>query len=112
MKNNKSITRNIFILGLSFCFYTAKPNINPEKEVSAKTEKTIKASFNLSGLSVNEQKVEILFSTGENGSINFVLAKTSDTELKKEIEKQFSLIKLPMLQKEVVNSVVLSFKKI
>jgi hypothetical protein len=54
--------------------------------------------------------VEVIFTTSENGRVNFVLAKTNDPILKKEIEKQFSLLTLPQLKQEVAHSVVLNFR--
>ena len=58
----------------------------------------------------NTYKIEVLFTTDETGKVNFVLAKTSDTRLKSEIEKQFLALKLRQVKSDVVNSVVLHFK--
>ncbi len=56
------------------------------------------------------KKVEVLFTTGQNGKVNFALAKTNDQALKQEVEKQFYKLQLPKLSTDVVHSVVLSFK--
>lgn len=58
------------------------------------------------------QKVEVLFTTGKNGNVNFVLAKTPIPQLKEEIEKQFLGFSFRQLKADVVHSIVLSFKTI
>lgn len=75
-------------------------------------EKTIKHSINIPGDLVKEnKKVEILFSADSQGKVNFVLAKTEDTELKNSIEKQFSKLSFSKINNDVINSVILNFKK-
>lgn len=59
-----------------------------------------------------EKKVEVLFTTGKDGVVNFVLAKTNNATLKSEIEKQFQKMQFQKLNSNVVHSVVLSFKTI
>lgn len=58
----------------------------------------------------SENKVEILFTTDEKGTVNFALAKTTNETLKKEIEKQFQTLHFNQLKKDAVNSVTLNFK--
>jgi hypothetical protein len=89
----------------------------PTNTVNSSTEKTIKDYFRFPQIllphaddKVIENKVEVIFTTSENGRVNFVLAKTNDPILKKEIEKQFSLLTLPQLKQEVAHSVVLNFR--
>lgn len=59
---------------------------------------------------VNNNSVEVLFTTNEKGQVSFVLAKTKNEDLKREVEKQFYKLCLPKLKQDVVHSVVLNFK--
>jgi hypothetical protein len=61
---------------------------------------------------IAQEKVEVLFTTGLDGRVNFVLAKTPNANLKIEIEKQFMGLPLEQLHSNVVHSVILSFKRI
>lgn len=54
---------------------------------------------------LQNNKVEVLFSTDKNGKLNFVFAKTADKSLKTEIEKQFSKVQLTKQNKDVLHSV-------
>ncbi len=84
-------------------------------EIAIETEKTIKEHVKFPKLifSIQQhQKVEVIFTTSENGNVNFVLAKTDDKEAKAEIEKQFSKLTLNKLKANVAYSVVLNFKTI
>ncbi|MGZ3899734.1 MAG: hypothetical protein ACXVO9_04320 [Bacteroidia bacterium] len=110
MKTRNTLIKTFLVFGLSFSFFTGKSATTPEKEILIQTEKTIQSFFTNLSLTTGEKKVEILFTTGENGMINFVLVKTTDETLKKEIEKQFYTMSFPLLTKNSVNSVVLSFK--
>lgn len=56
------------------------------------------------------ESVEVLFTTAENGTVNFVLAKTNNTEARQEIEKQFSRLHLRNLKANVAYSIVINFK--
>ncbi|MBP7808664.1 MAG: hypothetical protein KA163_05195 [Bacteroidia bacterium] len=85
-------------------------------EISIETGKTIKEHVKFPKLILpvqhQEQKVEVVFTTSENGSVNFVLAKTDNKNVKAEIEKQFSQLTLNKLKANVAYSVVLNFKTI
>ena len=85
-------------------------------EVALETEKTIKEHVKFPKLILpvqqQSQKVEVIFTTAENGNVNFVLAKTTNKEVKVEIEKQFSKLNLNKLKANVAYSVVLNFKTI
>ncbi len=85
-------------------------------EVAIETEKTIKEHVKFPKLILpvkhQEQKVEVVFTTSENGNVDFVLAKTDNKEVKAEIEKQFSKLNLNKLKANVAYSVVLNFKTI
>lgn len=89
---------------------------NGGTDASIETEKTIKehVKFPKLILPVKEQhqKVEVIFTTSENGNVNFVLAKTDNKEIKEEIEKQFSKLNLNKLKANVAYSIVLNFKTI
>ncbi|HOZ87665.1 MAG TPA: hypothetical protein PL029_07905 [Bacteroidia bacterium] len=82
------------------------------------TEKAIKNYFRFPQVllphaepkSYTSKKVEVLFTTDAQGRVNFVLAKTDDHLLKREVEKQFYKLRLPKITTEVVHSVVLNFK--
>ncbi len=58
------------------------------------------------------EKVEVVFTTAENGKVNFVLAKTSNDMLKKQIEKQFAEMTLTKIKSNVAYSIVFNIKKI
>jgi hypothetical protein len=60
--------------------------------------------------SILPKKVEVLFTTDKSGKVNFVLAKTENQLLKKEIEDEFSKLSLSKVCAEVVHSVVLNFQ--
>lgn len=104
----KTFIKGIMIAGLTLIAFTAKPT-GPLTGTYATIEKTIKESLIFSA-SVSEQKVEILFSTDQNGKVNFVLAKTNDADLKNKIEKQFYALHFKTLKQDAINSVTLNFK--
>jgi hypothetical protein len=56
--------------------------------------------------------VEVVFTTSENGKVNFVLAKTDNSILKKQIEKQFSELTLSKIKSNVAYSIVFNIKTI
>ncbi len=88
---------------------------NNGNEIAVATEKTIKEHVKFPKLILpiqKEQRIEVLFTTSENGNVNFVLAKTDNKEAKAEIEKQFSKLNLNKLKANVAYSVVLNFKTI
>lgn len=58
------------------------------------------------------EKVEVVFTTAENGKVNFVLAKTDNDVLKKQIEKQFAEMILTKIKSNVAYSIVFNIKKI
>lgn len=111
MKSNKFIFSALLVLGFGISGMNAA-NGSVTKDGPALAEKTIQLKLAAAKLSLTEQKIQVLFTTGENGDINFVLVKTDNRELKNEIEKQFRSMNFPFLKKESVNSVTLHFKKI
>lgn len=79
------------------------------------TQKEIKhhVSFPNIILPLNKtEKVEVVFTTAENGKVNFVLAKTDNDVLKKQIEKQFAEMTLTKIKSNVAYSIVFNIKKI
>lgn len=99
------------ILALTFGPFLLKAGTG--NEVVNETEKTIKEHVKFPKLIVPTQqneKVEIIFMTSENGKVNFVLAKTSNEALKKELEKQFAGLTLSKLKANVAHSIVFNFK--
>ncbi|MBA3682666.1 MAG: hypothetical protein H0W73_16115 [Bacteroidetes bacterium] len=116
MKTRNKITTLILMGGLLLISLTVKPNtkagISPE---AIETEKTIKDYFKFPQIIIPvnaSQKVEVLFTTDNNGKVDFVLAKTNDQNLKAEIEKQFLKLNLDKIKSNVVHSVTLNIKTV
>ena len=110
MKNQNQLKKISLIIGLSLFAFFANATSKNRNEI-VETEKTIKESIIFSN-SISNQKVEILFTTNNLGNVNFVLAKTENAELKKQIETQFSHLNLPKLKTDVVHSIILNFKSL
>jgi len=89
---------------------------NGGNEAAIETGKTIKEHVRFPKLILpvqqQNQKVEVIFTTSENGKVNFVLAKTDNANMKSEIEKQFSQLTLNKLKANVAYSIVLNIKTI
>lgn len=109
-----------FLLTLTFSTWFAFAGTSPSATTTVKseTEKTIKDYFKFPQILITQpelekvvsRKVEVLFTTNADGDVNFSLAKIENEDLKKEIEKQFSKLKLPKLKHDTVYSVTLNFK--
>jgi len=123
MKALLNISKLVLIAGFAFSTLALKANSlnntpGETKKATRATEKTIHDFFKFPGVLMplhsiskpEEQKVEVLFTTDQNGNIDFVLAKTTRRDLKAEIERQFSKLHLSGLKRNVVHSVVLNFK--
>jgi hypothetical protein len=108
----KNSSKTILVTGMLLFALTTKANIVGESTITNQMEKTIKSSVKLPEGASENQKVEVLFTTDAFGKVNFVLAKTSDTELKKSVEQQFFNLSFQNLQHDVVNSVTLNFRTI
>ena len=96
----------------SFSFASTSSNGN---EAIIETEKTIKQHISFPNIILpiqHTEKVEVLFTTSENGKVNFVLAKTDNSILKKQIEKQFSELTLSKIKSNVAYSIVFNIKTI
>ncbi len=117
MKTIKNITAKALkvtaLVALTLGSFTIKANNG--KDLLNETEKTIKQNVNFPKLNLSnqaDQKVEIVFTTSENGKVDFVLAKTKNEVLKKELEKQFSTLTLNKLAANTAYSIVFNFKTI
>jgi hypothetical protein len=90
----------------------------PTNTLTLSAEKTIRDYFRFPQIllphpgtqTVKDNKVQVVFTTGRDGRVNFVSAATEDAMLKKEIEKQFYKLTLQQLRQEVAHTVVLNFK--
>lgn len=101
------LTKILLLAGLMLTTLALKPGNSPTNNVG----KTIRESVKVpADLKAQGKKVEILFTTSQSGEVNFVLAKTNNSSLKKEIEKQFYTLRFAGLKENVVNSVTLNFK--
>jgi hypothetical protein len=104
------ITKGSLALALTVTAFFARAN-NGNENISA--EKTIKEHVKFPNLILPVQKterVEVTFTTGENGKVNFVIAKTDNQQLKQTIEKQFSELTLSQLKANEAYSIVFNFK--
>ncbi len=118
MKNHQLLIKTVLVTALVLTSYFAKPYTAPVlKKTSAETQKTIRQFFQFPGMllpihehQADNKKVEVLFTTDSTGCVNFVLAKTNDDLLKKQIEKKLSGLRLIELQHDVVHSVTLNLK--
>jgi hypothetical protein len=115
MKTNSKtlnwITKGSIVLAFSVTAFFAKANNGNEHVASA--EKTIKEHVKFPNLILPVQKtekVEVIFTTAENGKVNFVLAKTDNLQLKQIIEKQFTGLLLNQLKANEAYSIVFNFK--
>ena len=106
---------------LVFTSLFARPDTSPGMtKRTGDTEKTIRDYFRFPAVliarsgehKINSQKVEVLFSTSKDGKVNFVFARTTNADLRAEIEKQFYALRLSALKENVVHSVVLNFRTI
>jgi hypothetical protein len=115
MKVIKNISRKMVkaaaLIALTLGSFTI--NANTGSDTLKETEKTIKQNVSFPKLnSTDNEKVEVVFTTSETGKVDFVLAKTKNENLKKEIEKQFSGLTLNKLKANVAYSIVFNFKTI
>lgn len=98
------------IVALTFSSLMATANTGTETSSPEKTiENHIRFPKLIAPMHKNE-KVEVVFTTDANGKVNTVLAKTANTELKKEIEKQFSALTVPNTKSNIAYTIVLNFK--
>src|SRR5207253_8080772 len=106
--NPKSLLLILLLLSGSILLANTAPVSNT---VTGKTEKTIQDFFKFpqvllphyNNARLINNKVEVIFTTNNSGQVNFVLAKTNNPELKREIEKQFSSLHLSKIKQDVVH---------
>lgn len=58
----------------------------------------------------DNMKVDVVFTTQEDGRVNFVIAKTDNEQLKKEVEDRFSKIVLKTIKPNVCYGITLNLK--
>jgi hypothetical protein len=120
MKTKMKIFKVSLLTGLFFISLTALATNTPTPSgtVTGEAEKTIRQYFKFPQVLLPQyeskttvsNKVEVFFTTGENGRVNFVWAKTSNQKLKAQVEKDFAALYLDKLKHNVVHTVVLNFK--
>ena len=118
MKLTNKFIKRILILELTFStLFAISNNFVHSGLPKHEPNKTLKDYFKfpqiLLNVDVNEYEqnnVEVIFKINKMGQINFVLVKTRNAELEKEVTKQFNALKLPNLKSDVVYSVTLKFK--
>ena len=118
----KLLTNKMILLVTVLTFSTIQMNADtqpePGNKARAGAQKTISDYFKVPGFispmhafkKDSTQKVKVLFTTGGDGRVNFVLADCLDKRLKNEIEQRFAGLTLTTLPREVVHSVTISFQ--
>jgi hypothetical protein len=103
------------VLGFIFLSSAANALGNDENGKIIETQNTIRQHIcfpNIILPIIKTEKVEVVFTTDEKGKVNFVLAKTENEVLKKQIEKQFSEMTLTKIKSNVAYSIVFNIKKV
>ncbi len=112
---NKMRNYSTALLMLITCGMLYSHTENPVNEKGMTVETQIKNHISFPNIIIpaeQTESVEVLFTTNQNGKVDFVLAKTPYESLKKEIEKQFVELILPSLKPGVTHRVVLNIKKV
>ncbi len=117
MKNLKTISSQVIkVTGIvAFTLGSLFVKANNGNNGTEETEKTIKEHVKFPKLILpiqQNEKVEVVFTTSENGQVNYVLAKTKNKTIKTEIEKQFQSLTLKKLKANVAHSIVFNFKSL
>lgn len=103
MKNLKLIIAAVAVLVSLNAVCNTNGTIN-----SANIQKEIQAQFNLKA-EVSE-KVEVVFTTNEQGNVNLAIVKTNNQNLKKAIETNFLKLHLSSVKANNAYSVVINVK--
>lgn len=107
MKNKIKITA-LLVVTLFFSSFSKAADIGTE------TTKQIQEHLFFPNILIqpnqNVSKIEVLFTTDVDGKVNFVLAKTDNKELKKEIEKNFSGLVLKDIKPNVCHAITIKLK--
>lgn len=114
MKKLNNCSKLLKLTGIvAFCLGSMLLKAHNNHNGTEETEKTIKEHVKFPKLILpfqQNEKVEVVFTTSENGKVNFVLAKTNNRMIKNEIEKQFQTLTLNKLKANVAYSIVFNFK--
>jgi hypothetical protein len=111
------LLKSLFLAGLLTASTTLMATDPAPRSKAVKTERTIREYFRFPSF-INQLprtgagKVEVLFTTGSDGRINFVLAKSDDAKLKRMVEEHLTGLRLEELTPDFVHSVVLSFRRL
>jgi hypothetical protein len=100
---------------LGFIFLSSAAVALGGDENIIETQRTIRQHISFPNIILpisKTEKVEVVFTTDEKGKVNFVLAKTENEDLKKQIEKQFSEMTLTKIKSNVAYSIVFNIKKV
>ncbi len=103
------------VLGFMFLSGAAVALGSDGNENIIETQNTIRQHISFPNIILpitKTEKVEVVFTTDEKGKVNFVLAKTENDVLKKQIEKQFSEMTLTKIKSNVAYSIVFNIKKV
>lgn len=106
MKTLKKIS-----LAILFCAGTMVGNAMVKTPISVSEEIQDNIKLEKQMVTKNE-RVEVLFTTNQNGNVDFVMAKSDNKALRAEIEKQFSGFNFKTLKSETVHSIILNIKLI
>ncbi|MBK7309208.1 MAG: hypothetical protein IPI93_00060 [Sphingobacteriaceae bacterium] len=115
LRSKSGLVKLSAILGFIFLGGTALASDGTGNENIIETQKEIKQHISFPNIILplnRTEKVEVVFTTAENGKVNFVLAKTDNDVLKKQIEKQFAEMTLTKIKSNVAYSIVFNIKKI
>lgn len=120
MKTINQIIKNFFLafgfMLLSTSFSKANSfALNNGENANVETAIQIKKHISFPNIILpiqESEKIEVVFTTGENGKVNFAYAKTNNETVKKEIEKQFLELTLPKIKSNVAYSVIINLKMI
>ena len=115
LKIRTQLVRLSAVLGFIFLGGVVIANGNSDSENTIETQKVIKQHISFPNIILpfnKTEKVEVVFATSEEGKVNFVLVKTDNNLLKKQIEIQFSEMLLTKIKSNVAYSIVFNIKKI
>lgn len=103
------------VLGFIFLSSSAVALGSDGNENIIETQNTIRQHISFPNIILpiaKTEKVEVVFTTDEKGKVNFVIAKTQNEVLKKQIEKQFSEMILTKIKSNVAYSIVFNIKTV
>ncbi|MBS1650861.1 MAG: hypothetical protein JSU07_02510 [Bacteroidetes bacterium] len=105
----RNIQKISLFAGLALVLLSDNLSAATSAHINENTCKTIAQQIHVNNLFINKnQKIEVLFTTNENGKVNFALAKTQNDVLKKHLESAF--LKLTLLQLKANNVYAIELK--